>query len=183
MTYLSQAPEGLSACYVTGGLPALEPSAAEVYRRTYPRVQAKNKAFYRRYPQNVAHVARIADRLSEGDVRLPDGDVLTVRRFQSLGIDLGMKPGHERLHWLLDEAFTEASDGTSGQASDRQELSATFLHQVLARTSYTTTHCSRRSRRASTGTAPAPPPGRLRASGPGIRSSPRTPDPCCSPAR
>ncbi|WP_326624409.1 alpha/beta hydrolase [Streptomyces sp. NBC_01761] len=136
MTYLSQAPEGLSACYVTGGLPALEPSAAEVYRRTYPRVQAKNKAFYRRYPQNVAHVARIADRLSEGDVRLPDGDVLTVRRFQSLGIDLGMKPGHERLHWLLDEAFTEASDGTSGQASDRQELSATFLHQVLARTSY-----------------------------------------------
>ncbi|MFJ9589553.1 alpha/beta fold hydrolase [Streptomyces acidicola] len=124
LTYLSRAPEGLSACYVTGGLPGLEPSAAEVYGRTYPRVEAKNEAFYRRYPQHVEHVGRIADRLSEGDVRLPDGDVLTVRRLQSLGIDLGMKPGHERLHWLLDEAF------------NGNELSVAFLHQVLTRTSY-----------------------------------------------
>ncbi|MEU6486110.1 alpha/beta fold hydrolase [Streptomyces sp. NPDC046887] len=124
LTYLSQAPEGLSACHVTGGLPALEPSAAEVYRRTYPRVAAKNALFYRRYPHQAEHVGRIADRLAEREVRLPDGDLLTVRRLQSLGIDLGMKPGHERLHWLLDEAF----DGT--------ELSATFLHQVLARTSF-----------------------------------------------
>lgn len=124
MTYLSRAPEGLSACYVAGGLPALDPSAAEVYRRTYPRVAARNALFYRRYPHAAEHVARIADRIAEGGVRLPDGDVLTVRRLQSLGIDLGMKPGHERLHWLLDEAFNGG------------ELSAAFLHQVLARTSY-----------------------------------------------
>ncbi|MEV0404786.1 alpha/beta fold hydrolase [Actinoallomurus sp. NPDC050550] len=124
MTYLSTAPEGLSACYVTGGLPGLDPSAAEVYRRTYPRVEAKNREFYRRYPQHVEHVGRIADRLSEGDVRLPDGDVLTVRRLQSLGIDFGMKPGYERMHWLLDEAF------------NGDELSAVFLHGVLARSSY-----------------------------------------------
>ncbi|MGK5740301.1 alpha/beta fold hydrolase [Micromonospora sp. URMC 103] len=124
LTYLSNAPAALAACYVTGGLPALDPSAAEVYRRTYPRVEAKNREFHRRYPHQVAQVGRIADRLAAGDVRLPDGDVLSVRRFQSLGLDLGMKPGYERLHWLLDEAF----------AGD--ELSATFLHQVLARTSY-----------------------------------------------
>jgi len=124
MTYLSRAPEGLSACYVAGGLPGLDPSAAEVYRRTYPRVAAKNAQFYRRYPHAAGHVARIADRLAEGDVRLPDGDVLTVRRLQSLGIDLGMKPGLERLHWLLDEA---CSGG---------DPSAAFLHQVLARSSY-----------------------------------------------
>lgn len=124
LTYLSRAPEGLRACYVAGGLPGIEPSAAEVYRRTYPRVEAKNELFYRRYPQHVAHVTRIADRLSEGDVRLPDGDVLTVRRLQSLGIDLGMKPGHERLHWLLDEAF------------NGDELSTAFRYEVLARTSY-----------------------------------------------
>ncbi|GAB3961962.1 alpha/beta fold hydrolase [Actinoallomurus acanthiterrae] len=124
MTYLSTAPEGLSACHVTGGLPGLDPSAAEVYRRTYPRVEAKNREFYRRYPQQVEHVGRIADRLSEGDVLLPDGDVLTVRRLQSLGIDFGMKPGYERMHWLLDEAF------------NGDELSAVFLHGVLARSSY-----------------------------------------------
>ncbi|MEV4808886.1 alpha/beta fold hydrolase [Micromonospora avicenniae] len=124
LTYLSRAPEGLTACYVTGGLPALDPSAAEVYRRTYPRVEAKNRQFHRRYPHQVAQVARIADRLAEGDVLLPDGDVLTVRRFQSLGMDLGMKPGYERLHWLLDEAFCG------------DDLSASFRHEVLTRTSY-----------------------------------------------
>ncbi|TWD84727.1 alpha/beta hydrolase family protein [Kribbella amoyensis] len=124
LTYLSQAPEGLTACYVTGGLASVEPDAAEVYRRTYPRVAAKNREYYRRYPHDAALVGAIADRLAAGDVRLPDGDVLTVRRFQSLGIDFGMKPGYERMHWLVDEAF----------AGD--ELSDTFLDQVLARSSY-----------------------------------------------
>ncbi len=124
MTYLSRAPEGLTACYVTGGLPSVTPDAAEVYRRTYSRVETKNREFYRRYPHNVERVAAIADRLAAGDVRLPDGDLLTVRRFQSLGIDFGMKPGYERIHWLIDEAF----------AGD--ELSDTFLSHVMALSSY-----------------------------------------------
>ncbi|AQZ61202.1 Proline iminopeptidase [[Actinomadura] parvosata subsp. kistnae] len=121
MTYLSNAPEGLSACYVAGGLPSLDPDAAEVYRRTYPRVAAKNAEFYRRYPHHAGTTARLVDRLAEGDVLLPDGDTLTVRRLQSLGIDFGMKPGYERMHWLLDES---------------DSLPETFLHQVLARSSY-----------------------------------------------
>ncbi|GAA4950009.1 pimeloyl-ACP methyl ester carboxylesterase [Nonomuraea thailandensis] len=126
LTYLSNAPEGLSACYVAGGLPSLDPDAAEVYRRTYPRVAAKNAEFYRRYPHHAETTARLADRLAEGDVLLPDGDTLTVRRLQSLGIDFGMKPGYERMHWLLDEARPDDGGG----------LPETFLHQVLARSSY-----------------------------------------------
>ncbi|MEU7743549.1 alpha/beta fold hydrolase [Nonomuraea sp. NPDC049158] len=124
LTYLSQAPQGLRACYVTGGLPGLDPDAAEVYRRTYPRVAAKNAEFYRRYPHHVETVGRLADRLAAQDVHLPDGDVLTVRRLQSLGIDFGMKPGYERMHWLLDEAL------------DGDHVTDTFLQQVLARSSY-----------------------------------------------
>ncbi|MFK4086085.1 alpha/beta fold hydrolase [Kribbella sp. NPDC020789] len=126
LTYLSKAPEGLIACYVTGGLPGLEPSAAEVYRRTYPRVAAKNREYYARYPHDVERIGRIADRLAADDVRLADGDRLTVRRFQSLGIDFGMKPGFERIHWLVDEAF------------DGDELSDTFLEQVGGLSSYRT---------------------------------------------
>ncbi|MEO3870919.1 alpha/beta fold hydrolase [Nonomuraea sp. B12E4] len=126
LTYLSRAPEGLSACYAAGGLPSVDPDAAEVYRRTYPRVAAKNAEFYRRYPHHVDTTTRLADRLAAGDVLLPDGDVLTVRRLQSLGIDFGMKPGYERMHWLLDEALPEGA----------AEPSDTFLHQVLARSSY-----------------------------------------------
>ncbi|MEV7228112.1 alpha/beta fold hydrolase [Polymorphospora sp. NPDC051019] len=127
LTYLSLAPEGLDACYVTGGLPSVWPDAAEVYRRTYPRVEAKNREFYARYPHHVDTVARIADRLAAGDVVLPSGDPLTVRRFQNLGLDFGMKPGYERMHWLLDEAFATGDD----------EPSDTFLAQVEARTGYT----------------------------------------------
>ncbi|TDD04163.1 alpha/beta fold hydrolase [Nonomuraea deserti] len=131
LTYLSRAPGGLSACYVAGGLPSLDPDASEVYRRTYPRVAAKNDAFYRRYPHHVETAGRLADRLAAGDVPLPDGDTLTVRRLQSLGVDFGMKPGYERMHWLLDEALPEnvLPDG-------RGDLPETFLHQVLARSSY-----------------------------------------------
>lgn len=127
LSYLSFAPEGLRACYVTGGLASVHPDAAEVYRRTYPRTEQKNREFYRRYPHDEAVVGRIADLLAAGDVHLPDGDVLTVRRFQSLGIDFGMKPGYERMHYLLDEAFASGPD----------RLSDTFLSQVLARSSYT----------------------------------------------
>ncbi len=126
LTYLSQAPQGLAACYVTGGLPGLHSDAREVYRRTYPRTAEKNRRFLARFPGDGAQLARIADRLADGDVRLPDGDLLSVHRFQTVGMDLGMKPGPERLHWLVDEAFDPGST----------ELSDTFLNQVMTLTSY-----------------------------------------------
>jgi len=125
LTYLSHAPEALSACYVTGGLASLDPSAEEVYRRTYPRTAAKNAGYHARYPDDRGILARLADRLAAGDVTLPDGDVLTVRRLQTLGIDLGMGPGRERIHALLDEAI-----------DDRGEPTDVLLAEVLRLTSY-----------------------------------------------
>jgi pimeloyl-ACP methyl ester carboxylesterase len=122
MAYLSLAPEGLDACYVTGGLPGLSATADEVYARTYPRVAAKNAAFYERYPDDAAVVRRIANHLEAHVVELPDGDRLTVRRFRLLGSMFGMSDGYERLHWLLDEAW------------HGPELSDMFLHAVLALT-------------------------------------------------
>ncbi|MFD0473174.1 alpha/beta fold hydrolase [Nonomuraea thailandensis] len=173
LTYLSNAPEGLSACYVAGGLPSLDPDAAEVYRRTYPRVAAKNAEFYRRYPHHAETTARLADRLAEGDVLLPDGDTLTVRRLQSLGIDFGMKPGYERMHWLLDEARPDDGGGCPRRSCTR----------CWPAPPTPTTRCSPRCRRASTGTGPARPRGRRSASAPATPPSPRTPGRCCSPER
>ncbi|ABY23544.1 proline iminopeptidase [Renibacterium salmoninarum ATCC 33209] len=126
LSYLSFAPEALQACLVAGGLPSLTPSAAEVYRRTYPRTRTKNAQFQQRYPQDLELIAEIANLLEDKEVRLPDGDQLTVRRFQSLGLDFGMKPGFERLHWLLDDAF----------GSSRKQLSESFLEAVQVRTSF-----------------------------------------------
>ncbi|MEY9873470.1 pimeloyl-ACP methyl ester carboxylesterase [Streptacidiphilus sp. MAP12-33] len=105
LTYLSQAPEGLAACYVTGGLAGLAATAEDVYRATAPRVEAKNAAFAARYPADQLTLRRLAERLAKEPARLPDGDLLTVRRLRYLGFALGTGDGFERLHWLLDEAL------------------------------------------------------------------------------
>ncbi len=122
LTYLSQAPQGLAGCYVTGGLPGIGTTADEVYARTYPRVAAKNAAYYRRYPEDVAAVRAIADHLDAHDVRLPDGDRLTSRRLRFLGGAFGMGAGFEQVHWILEEAWHGA------------ELADGFRHQVMAET-------------------------------------------------
>ncbi|GGU64894.1 alpha/beta hydrolase [Streptomyces albospinus] len=126
LTYLSQAPEGLRACYVAGGLPGLTATADDVYARTFPRVRDRVRDHYARYPDDAPRLRHIADLLASQDIRLPDGDRLTVRRLRTLGMVLGMGDGFERLHWLLDEAL----DGNG-------ELTDTFLYQAMALTGFT----------------------------------------------
>ncbi|WP_319411753.1 alpha/beta fold hydrolase [uncultured Cohaesibacter sp.] len=127
LSYLSMAPQALEACYVTGGLSGLDASAEDVYERTFPRVAEKNRHFYARFAADKAQLARIADILASEDIRLPNGDRLTVRRLQTLGIAFGMKPGYEEVHWLLDGALDQ--DG---------KLSESFLHDVMVETGYAT---------------------------------------------
>lgn len=123
LTYLSLFPQALRVCFTTGGIPGVPASADTVYQHTYPRVLAKTQQYYRRYPQDEEIIARLADRLAEGNVVLPNGDPFSVQRLQSLGQGFGMKPGWERLHWLLDDAF-DADDN----------ISDGFLMKVLATT-------------------------------------------------
>jgi pimeloyl-ACP methyl ester carboxylesterase len=129
LTYLSKAPEALENCYVVGGLAGIHPSADEVYRRTYPRVEGKTARYYARYPQDVDRVAAVADFIDAHDVRLPDGDRLSVRRLQSLGLDFGMKPSFERMHWLFDEAWTN-------EGATPDVIADVFLNEVYQRTNF-----------------------------------------------
>ena len=124
LTYLSRAPQGLSACHVTGGLPGLTATADDVYARTYDRVATKTAEYYRRYPDDVAAVRRIADHLDANDVLLPDGDRLTTRRFRVLGNAFGMSDGYERVHWIVEEAW------------HGDELADGFLHQMMPATGF-----------------------------------------------
>lgn len=107
LTYLSYASEGLAACYIAGGLPSLQPSATAVYQRTYQQVAKKMQAYYARYPDDRERMRHLADHIDEHQPRLPNGDLLSVRRFQTLGLLLGMGDGPERLHWLMEEAFVD----------------------------------------------------------------------------
>jgi pimeloyl-ACP methyl ester carboxylesterase len=105
VNYLSQAPEGLAEAFVTGGLPPLERHIDDVYRATYRRAQDKNRAFYERYPEDRERIVAIVERLEDEDVRLPNGDRLTGRRFRQLGNMLGMSDGFERLHYIVELPF------------------------------------------------------------------------------
>ncbi|SEF38084.1 alpha/beta hydrolase fold [Amycolatopsis pretoriensis] len=124
VTYLSFAPDGLREAVITGGLPGLRVTPDEVYRAAYPRVHRKNTAYYRRYPQDAAAVRCIAAHLIERPAPLPDGSLLTVEAFQSLGMVLGTRDGADVLHYLLEDAWAGA------------ELSDGFLDRVTASLSY-----------------------------------------------
>jgi pimeloyl-ACP methyl ester carboxylesterase len=104
LSYLSLAPEGLSAAYLTGGLPPVGRHPDEVYAATFERMLDRNERFYRRYPQDRVRVRELHARLEQAGLRLPDGDRLTGRRFRQTGNWLGMSDGAERLHYLLELA-------------------------------------------------------------------------------
>ena len=133
LAYLSTFPGAAAASFTCGGIPHVPASADEVYAHTFPRMVAKTNLLYERYPDDERRLALLAERAAAGDVRLPDGSPLSPRRLQSLGQGLGMKPGHERLHNLLDLAFT-AGDGSAdaalaaaGGRAEKIELSPAFL--------------------------------------------------------
>jgi pimeloyl-ACP methyl ester carboxylesterase len=128
LSYLSLAPQGIREALVTGGLSGLGSSADAVYRAAYPRVAAKNRRHYERYPDDVAAVRRIAEHLRTAPARLPGGGLLTVEAFQSLGMLLGTGTGSHTLHYLLEEAWVTGVRGP--------ELSDTFLAEVESRLSF-----------------------------------------------
>lgn len=138
LSYLSQAPEGLTACYVTGGLVGLTATADDVYARTYPRVVEKVRRHFARFPDDDAQLQAIAARVRDDDVRLPDGDRLTVRRLQTLGMMLGTGDGSARLHWLLDEAFTgpDLGDAFLAEVATATGFAGRPLYAVLHESIY-----------------------------------------------
>ncbi|XAS74815.1 alpha/beta fold hydrolase [Dermatophilaceae bacterium Sec6.4] len=129
LTYLSIAPQGLAHCYVTGGLPGITASAADVYARTFTRAAARTREFYARYPEDEAAITALVDHVSEHEVRLPDGDLLTPHRVRTLGASFGMSYGFETLHWLLDDAWA----GTQLHPRFLSEVQVTtgFIDNVL----------------------------------------------------
>ena len=102
VAYLSAYPESLREAFITGGLPPLEAGIDEVYRETYRTTAAKTAAFYDRYPEDRRRMASLTEFVASDDIRLPGGDRLTHARLRQLGILLGMGPGAERLHHILE---------------------------------------------------------------------------------
>ncbi|KAI1143451.1 alpha/beta-hydrolase [Hypoxylon sp. FL0543] len=102
LTYLSFAPEGLRECFITGGLAALDKGPDEVYAATYRKVIERNEAYYKKFPEDIATVKFIAERIRElggqKGIPLPDGGFLTVQRLMATGIHFGTHGGLDRVH-------------------------------------------------------------------------------------
>lgn len=128
LTYLGLAPEGLEQALITGGLPTLTGHADDVYRAAYARTLAHNERYFARYPADQALADAVAAHLERHNVRMPTGERLSVRRFQTLGITFGTSAKSDSLHYLLETAFTEGPHG--------RELSDTFLRGADALLSF-----------------------------------------------
>ena len=102
MTYLSFFPDSLSEAYITGGLSPVGTPVDHVYRDTYARMVERNRDYFLRYPSDRERVRQIVEELEGDDVRLPNGDRLTSRRFLQIGHALGMSDGPEKVHHILE---------------------------------------------------------------------------------
>lgn len=126
LTYLSFAPEGLTHCYITGGVPSPIRNAEDVYRATCPKVIKKNRKFYDRHPGDEEHVRNIVKEIEGGGYTLPNGDAMTIERFRQLGQGFGMMEGFDALHYMLETAFVDG------------KLSHSFLTAVQSKTGFDT---------------------------------------------
>ena len=122
LNYLSSASEGLSEVMITGGLPPLNLHPDDIYRKTYSRVIQRNHQYYLRYPHDEKLIHSIVDHITDTEVFLPNGDSLTPRRLQQVGIVFGMENGYEQVHYLLEGAFV--------QGYSDSEMSYPFLNAV-----------------------------------------------------
>ena len=107
--YLSVAPESVREAIVTGGIPSISRPAEDIYRASYPRVREKNRLYFERFPGDQKRAQEIAAYLTINKVTLPAGGHLSVRRFQQLGMDLGMSDGAAKIHFMLEDAFVEVA--------------------------------------------------------------------------
>lgn len=105
MTYLSFAPEGLRESFITGGLAALDKGPDDIYPATYKTLITRNKAYYKKFPSDVAIIKHIAAKIEElggaKGISLPAGGRLTVKLLLLLGINFGGDGGIDKVHNLI----------------------------------------------------------------------------------
>jgi pimeloyl-ACP methyl ester carboxylesterase len=140
LNYLSQAPEGLTAAFVTGGLSPIGMHPDEIYRATYVRMLERNRRYYQRYPADRERVRELHARVTNEDFRLMNGDRLTWRRFRQTGNMLGMSDGAEHLHYLLELPFD--SPAFRHDVENATPFARNPIYAILHESSYADGHAT-----------------------------------------
>jgi pimeloyl-ACP methyl ester carboxylesterase len=126
LNYLSFHASGLREALITGGIPPLIAHPDDIYRRTYKRVKQKNFNFFNIFPNAQDRACRIADIIQITSPELPNGDKLTIERFQLLGLQLGFHDGYANLNYLFENAISN------------EKLSYSFLKGLMGLQSFDT---------------------------------------------
>ena len=120
-SYLSLAPQGLKASLITGGLPGLV-HVDDIYRLTYERTAARNRAYFQRHPGDERTVRELCAHLADTEETLPTGERLSPARLRMIGMMLGGQGNTDQLHYLLEGPWTSVR----GQ----RRLSSQFLAAI-----------------------------------------------------
>lgn len=107
LTYLSQFPQGLREVFLTGGLAPVKRTAEEVYKALYKKIIDRNEAYYRKFPEDVERVRKVAQFLHLNPTRLPGGGEFTVERLLGIGLCLGMNGGIDLVHSTILKLATD----------------------------------------------------------------------------
>lgn len=94
-------PTSIKQAFITGGVPPLVLHPDPVYRALYPRILKRNRAYYAKYPHDVARVREIVAYLTANPTVVPNGGNLTARRFLQLGIQFGFNGGYDTVHQIV----------------------------------------------------------------------------------
>ena len=111
LAYLSLHPEGLRESFLTGGLAPVNQPASKVYAATFKKVLERNQAYYKKYPEDIPNVRRLAEYIADtggaDGITLPAGGRLTVQQFLTLGLAFGQHGGLDEVHALVLRLTTD----------------------------------------------------------------------------
>jgi pimeloyl-ACP methyl ester carboxylesterase len=100
--YLSRHATAIDRAYFTGGLSAIDRPADDVYALCYDKMRARSQWYYRRFPEHRPVMHDLVSRAAQGEITLPDGEIVSPSRLRSIGHSLGSDDGWLRVHSLLD---------------------------------------------------------------------------------
>ncbi|WP_372969466.1 alpha/beta fold hydrolase [Microbacterium sp.] len=102
LAYLSTDANSLADVFITGGLSTVDRHPDEVYALCYDKMRTATERYYRRFPEHRDAMRRLVDRADAGDIVLPDGEVVSRSRLQSVGSALGTDDGWQTVWSLLE---------------------------------------------------------------------------------
>ena len=101
LNYLSRFPEGLQEVFTVGGLPPLVRDPISVYNKLFRKVKQRNKAYYRKYAEDIHRVKDIVRYIQTENVKLPSGGRLSVLRLRQLGMSFGFHGSIDGVHEMI----------------------------------------------------------------------------------